>query len=428
MSDNNLRSVEELSRLKLVELRAPVNSLVDLNINFAGAFSSLKVLDVSYNTLGPKSFVELGTLPRLTQLDISVNNVGDLPPFGDLRSKGVFPCLQVLVAEQCNFGSLDLGALSLLPRLRDLKVSGNPIMEVPPQCARGFLVLEVLDLSYCDIRNLESVAHAKDLPKLRKIVMHGNDLVPLQRLSKHPLSKKIELEEEPKRGLGGKAQGRGVAGKPTISQMYNIDLKKADLDVPASRMQAFTSLSEEQIDEAFERLQDPMSIFASEDYETVDQGQGEENKEEEEEEDASTTFLTSLGMLQEGGKQEEEEVSEGEEEEVDPSSKLARAFGLDPSKIFSADHLGLDATAAINALKFALNHPLVDYNATGKIEHHMKLTESASRRKLETRSYSPLVAQKYKPSKRKEAIQDMLERMKEKLASAKEKLAAVPAS
>ena len=136
--------------------------------------------------------------------------------------------------------------------------------------------------------------------------------------------------------------------------------------------------------------------------------------------------MTSL--LEQDGEGDTDEDGE-EEEREDESEKLARAFGLDPNKVFAADHLGLDATAAINALKFAIEHPLVDYNATGKVEHHMKLTESALRKKLETRRFSPVKSgQKFKPSKRKENIQEMLQRMKQKLETAKEKIAAVPAS
>ena len=229
--------------------------------------------------------------------------------------------------------------------------------------------------------------------------------MPQQRLSKHSLSEKIDLAENQK-------PLRPV--KQSISQMYNMKLTKANLQLPSSRLEAFGSLSHDDIDEAFERLKDPMSIFNSETYETIDDRK--EEGEEKDKDEGSGTFLTSLVEEE----QSEEEVTPMKE---DQTNKLARAFGLDPEKVFSAQHLGLDATAAINALKFALDHPLIDYNATGKIEHHMKLTENASRRKLENKRFSPVkTSQKYKPSKRKEAIQDMLERMKNKLSIAQEKL------
>ncbi|UPR02398.1 hypothetical protein HOP50_09g57240 [Chloropicon primus] len=414
LSDNRLGSVEELSRLRLTELRAPVNNLRELNVSFRGAFASLKVLDVSYNELGPKALEELSTLSSLTKLDMSGNNLGGLERLG-LKPLSGFPRLRTLVLEQAKLRSTDLTKLKQIPWLSELKMANNPIEEIPPQCEGGFASLEVIDLSFCALLMLDSVAVAQDFPKLRKVLMHGNNILPQGRLSRHPLSSKVSLEKEDK-GLGLAARKKGF----TVSQMYNINMKKADLVTPNSRMQAFCNLTEEEIDEAFERLKDPMSIFSAEDYETVEgasTSQGEGEKEEE-----SSTFLTSLV--------EEEDQSESEaQEELDPSSKLAKAFGLDPGKIFSVDHLGLDATAAINALKFALNHPLVDYNDTGKIEHHMKLTESAQRRKLETRRISSAVTtSKPKASKRKEAIQDMLARMKEKLAIAKEKIAAVPAS
>ena len=420
VSDNNLTSIEELSRLKLVELRVPVNSLKQLNI-FKGAFEHLKVLDVSFNLLSSRAVVELGTLPNLTKLDVSGNNVGLLSA-SQFRSAGegapLYPQLQVLIAEQADLISKDLAALQHLPKLKELRVSRNLIDCIPSECQgpKCFACLEMLDLSHCKLVTLESVEQAEHFPKLRKILLHGNYLVPQQRLSKHPLSGKVELVEQHK-------SLKPV--KQSISQMYNIELKKASLDYPNSRMDAFASISQEDIDEVFENLKDPMSIFQAEEYETVEQNEPEnqEDDAQQEKEGGDSTFLTSV--LEE---HEESDADETPPQEEDPSNKLARAFGLDPEKVFSAEHLGLDATAAINALKFALEHPLIDYNATGKIEHHMKLTESASRRKLETRRFSPVKsAQKYKPSKRKEAIQDMLERMKNKLAIAKEKIAAVPA-
>ena len=120
-SDNNLTSIEELSRLKLVELRVPVNSLQQIN-SFEGAFSHLKVLDVSFNLLSAQAMAELSTLPQLTKLDISGNNVGALPLFG---SDGAFPRLQVLIAERADLASQDLLCLQHLPRVKELRLSSS---------------------------------------------------------------------------------------------------------------------------------------------------------------------------------------------------------------------------------------------------------------------------------------------------------------
>jgi len=419
VGDNQLSSIEELSRLGLAELRAPVNDLSQLNVSFAGAFGSLKVLDVSYNRLGPRSLNELATLASLQRCDVSGNEVGGARGLG-----GGFKKLHTLVAENCGLRSFDLVELAVLPALRDLKLSGNPIEGVPDGARGGYPSLETLDLSRCALASMDDVAAAEDFPKLRRLLMEGNEVKLQGRLSRHPLSGKVSLGGEPSMG----DEGRGGKKRFTVSQMYSAagGLKRADLEQPSSRMQAFASVSQEDIDEAFERLKDPMSIFASEDYEYEESGGGK--GEEEGQREGGGAFLTSLAEGEEN-ESESEGAAGWPEEELDPSSKLAVAFGLDPAKVFSADHLGSDAAAAINALKFALNHPLVDYNATGRIEHHMKLTESAQRRKLETRRVSQRgQSPKARPSKRKEAIQDMLERMKEKLATAKEKLAAVPAS
>jgi len=275
------------------------------------------------------------------------------------------------------------------------------------------------------------VAPAKTFARLRRLLLHGNPLVPQQRLSRHALSGKIALADPEEAGLkGGKIGGNSRSKRNcAISEMYNMKLRKANLDYPMSRMEAFGSLSHGDIDEAFERLKEPMSIFDEEDYEYDDAAPGSSGRDSEDDGDDSGaeeggTFLTSL--VEEA--EEKEAKPKSRDADRDPSGKLARAFGLDPDKVFSVDHLGLDATAAINALKFALDHPLIDHNDNGKILPHMKLTESALRKKLETRRFSPMKsAQKHKPSKRKEAIQDMLERMKEKLALAKEKISAVPA-
>ena len=145
----------------------------------------------------------------------------------------------------------------------------------------GFASLELLDLSHCMVTSLEAIEQARHFAKLKKLLLHHNDLIPQQRLSKHPLSKKLDLQEDKKSTTGSLGS---KSAKQSISQMYCMDLKKANLDYPSSRMQAFASVSQKDMEEAFERLQDPMSIFNAEEYETVgttsNQGDMEEGEEE----------------------------------------------------------------------------------------------------------------------------------------------------
>ena len=75
----------------------------------------------------------------------------------------------------------------------------------------------------------------------------------------------------------------------------------------------------------------------------------------------------------------------------DPTLQLAQLLGMDPRRLAShlpeaeEARLGTDATASINALKFALNHPLIQDDDDGTVPAYQKSTASAEARYAERR-------------------------------------------
>ena len=446
LGDNRLTSIAKLSRLQsLAELRVPANALSRIDL-VPGSFSALKVLDASFNTLDAEAIVSLGALPQLAKLDISGNNIGFLP---DLEFE--FRALRVLVAEHNSIEADGLLALHHLPKLRELRLSGNPISHVPYECTK-FVSLEMLDLSDCKIDRVEHIAPVQNFRMLQRIVLHGNPFTSLQRLSRYNLGQHQRAGE----GLQVVTAAPSVApwrARPSVAEAYDdVALRKAEERPPAAKLEAFDVLSLENLQSIFERIEDDLSwlreeastssaappvaeesTLASVGAGSATEADGEPSYSHTEAErsglgSASGTFLTSLA----DDYSSRSAVAGGALEPEDATMRVAKAFGLDPRRMLSSDHLGLDATASINALKFALRNPLVDVHASGKVAHHQKMTASAEMRILSKaegrRGSGGREAKGPKTSRRKEAIQDTLSRMKEKLATAKEKLAsAVPA-
>jgi len=402
-----LSGIAELSRLQsLTELRVPANSISRLAIP-AGSFSAMKVLDVSFNNMKSDSLIALASLPCLVKLDISGNNIDILTEF-----KREFPSLRTLIAGQNAIHSEGLLSLQNLPQLKELHLPSNPIKEVPERCNK-FFELEWLDLSCCQIDQIGKVAAVQNFQKLAKVHLHGNPFVSLQRLSKYKLARKdgrkLAILTEERQAIIPKRQA--------ISELYSTGTRTTDTNYVNGRPQAFEFISRDALESAFERLEESSSEFKS---------SGLHQREAEHAAPATTeeadvpdgTFLTSLAG--------DTGIDDDDDDHIEPTLRVARDLGLDPAKLTSWDHIGLDATAAINALKFALQHPLVDDHDTGKIANHQKLTLTAEMRRLSSiNKRGSAKVPKPKPSKRKQAIYETLEKMKERLTLAKEKLSTV---
>lgn len=132
VSDNffNFKCFEILPRLK--ELRIVCNNIE--TIGDLNGYESLQCLDLSYNKLTPDSLLSLAILPNLRELDLSGNNLISLPPQMDL-----FINLERLVLEHNKISDNDIFyELSTLPKLRDLDLAFNLLSCIPPQtCTEG---------------------------------------------------------------------------------------------------------------------------------------------------------------------------------------------------------------------------------------------------------------------------------------------------
>ena len=63
----------------LRELEAPLNGIRGLNVK-VGDFSTLEMLDLSYNNLSADDLLALGLLPNLTVLHLTGNSLRSVPP------------------------------------------------------------------------------------------------------------------------------------------------------------------------------------------------------------------------------------------------------------------------------------------------------------------------------------------------------------
>lgn len=132
VSDNffDFKCFEILPRLK--ELRIVCNNIE--TIEQLNGYEALQCLDLSYNKLTPESVLNLAILPNLRELDLSGNNLMTLPPQMEL-----FLNLERLVLEHNKISDNNIFfELSTLPKLRDLDLAFNLLSCIPPQaCTEG---------------------------------------------------------------------------------------------------------------------------------------------------------------------------------------------------------------------------------------------------------------------------------------------------
>lgn len=128
-SDNALPLSCVASLPALVSVRLACNSLAGIKIP-PGALSWLERLDLSHNVLRPKAIAPLALLPRLRDLDLSGNGLEDVrflaspPPFVALE--------RLRLSGNCLSGAGPLARLATLPLLRILHLDHNYIDAVPP--------------------------------------------------------------------------------------------------------------------------------------------------------------------------------------------------------------------------------------------------------------------------------------------------------
>jgi len=411
LSDNRLVGVAPLAALQgLKQLYVQGNALRGALDLAPGAFAGLETLDASFNALGPETLVPLAALPRLRKLDLG-GNAAVGPAFPAELPPGGFPALEDLGLASCGLSGASLGALARLPRLRALGLHGNPGVEVwPSECARpgSFADLRVLDVSSCGVAIVEHLEGAWRLPKLTQLLAWGNSGCVLRAGANFRAAGCQVVLSKP----GAPRQ------RPNLRQFYGDKrLPPMSEDVSLGQDMGFSFLERGDIEGVFAKIQETLEDFGEEiaeedlmearqyapppsDSSSASSSGGDEGDSSEGDAGAGGPggggFLASLASprkAQGGARSSPEKGGKmvGGYSTEDPTLQLAQLLGMDPRRLAShlpeaeEARLGTDATASINALKFALNHPLIQDDDDGTVPAYQKSTASAEARYAERR-------------------------------------------
>lgn len=226
----NFLSLESVAVFpKITVLDMTLNGIVSVAIPPA-AFSCLKRLNLSHNSLTHESIVALGTLPVLEALDLSSNELRAMP----LEMSGVklsadengvpkaiigFRSLKSLILDDNQLsGATTFQALAGLPELRKLALSRNRLTFVPELSAEApsvttadvddaqdpdssalaFPRLETLQLTSNQITNSEDLMAIGAWPCLKEVTLFEN---PITRRTRSGLPRDIVEELVQTRGL-----------------------------------------------------------------------------------------------------------------------------------------------------------------------------------------------------------------------------------
>lgn len=193
VSGNNI-PLGDLSCLPaLQELQSGCSELKNIKLSgLQNAFSTLMVLDLSYNFLSVESVKQLGLLPVLADLNLAGNDLPALPPdlsgFRALRKLSLrrnrlgqqyqeLPPLPPSLAGSNVVITLDyifLASLSSIPRLEELDLSENHLQAIPPSLPKGFTQLKLLNLSYNFIDDQRKLVPLSEWPVVEWVDVRGN--------------------------------------------------------------------------------------------------------------------------------------------------------------------------------------------------------------------------------------------------------------
>ena len=173
VSDNLLdfRDFEEME--SLLELRMSCNYIE--HIFTVQGYSQLQYLDMSYNRLTGESVLALSALPVLRELDLTGNELGMLPP-----GMASFKVLERIVLEHNRLDDNNVFfELCQMPNLRDACLAYNLLSYVPSQaCSEGyFKVLELMDITYNYVASQSAIEPFLECPRLLKLLVYGNPLL-----------------------------------------------------------------------------------------------------------------------------------------------------------------------------------------------------------------------------------------------------------
>lgn len=138
-------------------------------------FAMLEVLDLSYNALTNESILELTKMPKLRELDLTCNALTELPDMTGFQS------LEILVIERNRFGNQCFSSLSVMPKLKVLNIGFNYISALPEvedggDEDIGFKFLEELNLSNNYIAREQDIMRLVEIPRLHLVILYGNPL------------------------------------------------------------------------------------------------------------------------------------------------------------------------------------------------------------------------------------------------------------
>nr|XP_034912840.1 receptor like protein 21-like isoform X2 [Populus alba] len=162
------------SRLKKLEiLHLKGNQYNDSIFSSLIGFSSLKSLDLSYNMLTGSTSVN-GTFFNSTTLE-ELYLDGSSLPLNFLHNIGVLPALKVLSAGECDLnGTLPVQGLCGLKNLKQLFLSENNLEGLLPDCFRNLSSLQLLDVSRNQFTGNIASSPLSNLISLELILLSNN--------------------------------------------------------------------------------------------------------------------------------------------------------------------------------------------------------------------------------------------------------------
>lgn len=174
-SDNlfDFRDFEDMP--SLVEMRLSCNYIEHIDSLGPQQYVQLQYLDLSYNRLSVESVQALSALPALRDLDLTGNELRTLP-----EGASSFLSLEKLVLEHNKLDDNNIFfELCQMPSLREACLAYNLLSYLPSQaCQEGyFKVMELLDMSYNYVASQSAIEPALQCPRLLQLLVYGNPLL-----------------------------------------------------------------------------------------------------------------------------------------------------------------------------------------------------------------------------------------------------------
>lgn len=239
VSGNALRfeDLQTFPRLEVLEIALNGITTLDPGVGF----TSLTILDLSYNNITPEAILNLGSLPALKSLDMSNNGLARLPlsmaASASEATESSFAVLETLNLDDNKLTSPGVfQAVAGLPRLQVLDLNRNMISFVPqlvpsipdgvevaldPNAIKPFAALQVLGLTENRIAHAEDVLTVASWDGIEAMHLWGNPIVTQK--SQLPPELSEELRRRETRGQPALQVPRTQAatlggGKPTIAE------------------------------------------------------------------------------------------------------------------------------------------------------------------------------------------------------------------